>query len=32
MTTFMSLARKVAMRVDNYFGTPRPAREAHFVL
>ena len=32
MTTFMSLARKVAMRVDNYFGPPRPAREAHFVL
>ncbi len=32
MTTFMSLARKVAMRVDNYFGKPREAREAVFVL
>ena len=32
MTTFMSLARKVALRVDNYFGAPRPAREAHFFL
>jgi glycerol-3-phosphate dehydrogenase len=32
MTTFMSLARKVAMRVDNYFGSPRPAREPYFVL
>jgi len=32
MTTFMSLARKVAMRVDNYFGAPRAAREARFVL
>jgi glycerol-3-phosphate dehydrogenase len=32
MTTFMSLARKVGMRVDNYFGTPRPAREAVFTV
>jgi glycerol-3-phosphate dehydrogenase len=32
MTTFMSLARKVALRVDNYFGAPRTAREAHFFL
>jgi glycerol-3-phosphate dehydrogenase len=32
MTTFMSLARKVAMRVDNYFGPPRPAREARFFV
>ncbi len=31
MTTFMSLARKVGMRVDNYFGEPRPAREPEFV-
>jgi glycerol-3-phosphate dehydrogenase len=30
MTTFMSLARKVAMRVDNYFGTVRTAREPVF--
>ena len=30
MTTFMSLADKVAMRVDNYFGTPRKAREPVF--
>ena len=28
LTTFMSLSRRVAMRVDNYFGKPRPAREA----
>lgn len=28
LTTFMSLAEKVAMRVDNYFGQPRTAREA----
>jgi glycerol-3-phosphate dehydrogenase len=27
MTTFLSLARKVGMRVDNYFGKPREARE-----
>ena len=32
MTTFMSLARKVGMRVDNYFGRPRDAREAEFLL
>ena len=32
MTTFMSLARKVAMRADNYFGGTREAREAVFVL
>jgi glycerol-3-phosphate dehydrogenase len=31
MTTFMSLARKVGLRVDNYFGKPRPAREPEFV-
>ena len=30
MTTFMSLADKVAMRVDNYFGPPRKAREPIF--
>lgn len=30
MTTFLSLSRKVAMRVDNYFGPPRPAREPVF--
>lgn len=30
MTTFLSLSRKVAMRVDNYFGAPRPAREPVF--
>jgi glycerol-3-phosphate dehydrogenase len=27
MTTFRSLAEKAAMRVDNYFGSPRVARE-----
>ena len=32
MTTFMALARKVAMRVDNYFGTTREAREPVFDL
>lgn len=32
MTTFMSLARKVGMRVDNYFGAPRPAREPVFTI
>lgn len=32
MTTFMSLARKVGMRVDNYFGKPQPAREPEFVI
>jgi len=31
MTTFLSLARKVAMRVDNYFGKARAARPAIFV-
>ncbi len=30
MTTFMSLARKVSMRVDNYFGRARDAREPRF--
>jgi glycerol-3-phosphate dehydrogenase len=30
MTTFMALARKVALRTDNYFGAPRVAREALF--
>jgi glycerol-3-phosphate dehydrogenase len=30
MTTFMPLARKVAMRVDNYFGATRTAREPVF--
>jgi len=30
MTTFMALARKVAMRADNYFGHTREAREAVF--
>jgi glycerol-3-phosphate dehydrogenase len=30
MTTFMALARKVAMRADNYFGHTRDAREAVF--
>jgi glycerol-3-phosphate dehydrogenase len=30
MTTFMALARKVAMRADNYFGRTRPARAAVF--
>lgn len=30
MTTFLSLGRKVAMRVDNYFGVPRAAREPVF--
>lgn len=30
LTTFMSLARKVALRVDNEFGKPRPARQAMF--
>lgn len=32
MTTFMALARKVAMRVDNYFGKPRSAREPRFTI
>ena len=30
MTTFMALARKVAMRADNYFGRTRDAREPVF--
>jgi glycerol-3-phosphate dehydrogenase len=30
MTTFRSLAEKAGMRVDNYFGSPRVAREARF--
>lgn len=30
MTTFMALARKAAMRADNYFGTTREAREPRF--
>lgn len=32
MTTFMSLARRVGLRVDNYFGQPREAREPHFAV
>jgi glycerol-3-phosphate dehydrogenase len=32
MTTFMSLSRKVGMRVDNYFGQPRDARESRFAI
>jgi len=32
MTTFRSLAEKAAMRVDNYFGEPRVAREAKFFI
>ena len=32
MTTFMSLAKKVGMRVDNYFGKPRPSRDAEFAI
>ncbi|HLJ73767.1 MAG TPA: glycerol-3-phosphate dehydrogenase/oxidase [Thermoanaerobaculia bacterium] len=32
MTTFMSLSRKTGMRVDNYFGKPREAREADFAI
>ena len=32
MTTFRSLAEKAAMRVDNYFGSPRVAREAVFLI
>ena len=32
MTTFMALARKVALRADNYFGDTRPAREPVFVV
>ena len=30
MTTFMSLAQKVAMRVDNHFGRPRTPKPARF--
>jgi glycerol-3-phosphate dehydrogenase len=30
LTTFMALARKVAMRVDNYFGSTREAKEPVF--
>lgn len=30
MTTFLSLARNVGMRVDNYFGQPRTARRPEF--
>jgi len=30
MTTFMALARKVALRADNYFGRSRDAKEAVF--
>ncbi len=32
MTTFMALARKVAMRADNYFGHSRTAKEPVFEL
>lgn len=32
MTTFMSLARRVGLRVDNYFGHTREAREPHFAV
>lgn len=32
LTTFMSLARRVAMRVDNYFGRPRAAAEPVFAI
>jgi glycerol-3-phosphate dehydrogenase len=32
MTTFRSLAEKAAMRVDNYFGSPRVAREPVFSI
>jgi glycerol-3-phosphate dehydrogenase len=32
MTTFMALARKVALRADNYFGHTRKAREPVFVV
>ena len=32
MTTFLSLSRKVAMRVDNYAGRPRRAREPLFAI
>lgn len=32
LTTFMALARKVAMRVDNHFGQTRDAREPVFAV
>jgi glycerol-3-phosphate dehydrogenase len=32
MTTFMTLARRVSYRVDNYFGTARDAREPVFAV
>lgn len=32
LTTFMSLARKVALRADNYFGHTRDAREPVFAI
>jgi glycerol-3-phosphate dehydrogenase len=32
MTTFMPLARKVALRVDNHFGRTREARPPVFAL
>ncbi|MGZ7042174.1 MAG: glycerol-3-phosphate dehydrogenase/oxidase [Thermoanaerobaculia bacterium] len=32
MTTFMALARRVSMRVDNYFGHTRVARDAVFAI
>ncbi len=32
LTTFMALARKVAMRVDNYFGGTREAKEPVFEI
>jgi glycerol-3-phosphate dehydrogenase len=32
MTTFMALARRVSMRVDNYFGRSRTAREPRFAI
>jgi len=32
MTTFMALARRVSMRVDNYFGHSRSAREPVFAI
>jgi glycerol-3-phosphate dehydrogenase len=32
MTTFMALARRVALRADNYFGTTREAKEAVFEI
>jgi glycerol-3-phosphate dehydrogenase len=32
MTTFMALARKVALRADNYFGESRVARPARFAV